>query len=310
MIKVFEAFAGYGSQRMALRNLGIDFEVVGISEIVEDVLLSYAAIHTDFLTKRENIDNFVHETKEEMIAELEKLNVPLDYKTFENRARKMKDSKLKEFFLANRLIHNYGDITKIDHSGKVIWDTVPDKGTPGSANIWNDSLVYVSSTDQFFKVDLKTGKEEIIKSNDVLKTYQYGAQVCLDGKILKNDGHDIKQYTLEDNTESVVLDFNYSDCNMYYLSCGNFQYADNKRAVFKDLRSSRNETPGRCKLTILEKTDKNPYAGKKVLEIAPIWGINTLMGETQQEFNRNIFSRFLPIVIVLFTETGAYIARP
>ena len=114
MIKVFEAFAGYGSQRMALRNLGVDFEVVGISEIVEDVLLSYAAIHTDFLTKRENIDNFVHETREEMIAELEKLNVPLDYKTFENRARKMKDSKLKEFFLANRLIHNYGDITKID----------------------------------------------------------------------------------------------------------------------------------------------------------------------------------------------------
>lgn len=114
MIKVFEAFAGYGSQRMALRNLGVDFEVVGISEIVEDVLLSYAAIHTDFLTKRENIDNFVHETREEMIAELEKLNVPLDYKTFENRARKMKDSKLKEFFLANCLIHNYGDITKID----------------------------------------------------------------------------------------------------------------------------------------------------------------------------------------------------
>ena len=114
MIKVFEAFAGYGSQRIALRNLGIDFEVVGISEIVEDVLLSYAAIHTDFLTKRENIDYFVHETREEMIAELEKLNVPLDYKTFENRARKMKYSKLKEFFLANRLIHNYGDITKID----------------------------------------------------------------------------------------------------------------------------------------------------------------------------------------------------
>lgn len=114
MIKVFEAFAGYGSQRMALRNLGIDFEVVGISEIVEDVLLSYAAIHTDFLTKRENIDNFVHETREEMITELEKLNVPLDYKTFENRAKKLKDSKLKEFFLANHLIHNYGDITKID----------------------------------------------------------------------------------------------------------------------------------------------------------------------------------------------------
>ena len=52
MLKVFEAFAGYGSQRMALRNLNIPHEVVGISEIEGDVLLSYAAIHSDFLTIR------------------------------------------------------------------------------------------------------------------------------------------------------------------------------------------------------------------------------------------------------------------
>lgn len=32
-IRVFEAFAGYGSQSIALKRLGIDFEVVGISEI-------------------------------------------------------------------------------------------------------------------------------------------------------------------------------------------------------------------------------------------------------------------------------------
>lgn len=33
MLRVFEAFAGYGSQRMALRNLNIPHKVVGISEI-------------------------------------------------------------------------------------------------------------------------------------------------------------------------------------------------------------------------------------------------------------------------------------
>lgn len=43
-LKVFECFAGVGSQRMALRNLGIDFEVVGISEIDVDAIISYAAI--------------------------------------------------------------------------------------------------------------------------------------------------------------------------------------------------------------------------------------------------------------------------
>lgn len=114
MLRVFEAFAGYGSQRMALRNIGVDFEVVGISEIEGDVLQSYAAIHSDFLEKRKDIDKYVPEDKEEMISYLEGINVPLDYKTFENRARKLKIDKLKDMYLANKLIRNYGDIKLID----------------------------------------------------------------------------------------------------------------------------------------------------------------------------------------------------
>ena len=34
-LRVFEAFAGYGSQRMALRNIGIPFEIVGISDVTD-----------------------------------------------------------------------------------------------------------------------------------------------------------------------------------------------------------------------------------------------------------------------------------
>ena len=44
-VKVFEAFAGVGSQRMALRNLGIDHEVVAIAEIDKFAIKSYEAIH-------------------------------------------------------------------------------------------------------------------------------------------------------------------------------------------------------------------------------------------------------------------------
>ena len=33
MLRIFEAFAGYGSQSIALRNLGVEHEVVAISEI-------------------------------------------------------------------------------------------------------------------------------------------------------------------------------------------------------------------------------------------------------------------------------------
>lgn len=46
-IRVFEAFAGYGSQSMALRRLGIDFQVVGISEIDKYAIQAYMAVHGD-----------------------------------------------------------------------------------------------------------------------------------------------------------------------------------------------------------------------------------------------------------------------
>ena len=45
MIRVFEAFAGYGSQSIALRNLGIEHEVVAISEIDKYAIQVYEAIH-------------------------------------------------------------------------------------------------------------------------------------------------------------------------------------------------------------------------------------------------------------------------
>ena len=45
MLRVFEAFSGIGTQRMALRNLGIEHEVVGISEIDKYAIQSYEAIH-------------------------------------------------------------------------------------------------------------------------------------------------------------------------------------------------------------------------------------------------------------------------
>ena len=46
-IKVFEAFSGVGSQRMALRNIGLRHKVVAISEIDKYALKSYEAIHGD-----------------------------------------------------------------------------------------------------------------------------------------------------------------------------------------------------------------------------------------------------------------------
>jgi DNA (cytosine-5)-methyltransferase 1 len=45
--KLFESFAGIGCQSMALDKLGIDYEVVGISEIDKYALASYKAMHNE-----------------------------------------------------------------------------------------------------------------------------------------------------------------------------------------------------------------------------------------------------------------------
>lgn len=45
MLKVFEAFSGIGSQTQALKNIGVEHEVVAISEIDKYAIASYEAIH-------------------------------------------------------------------------------------------------------------------------------------------------------------------------------------------------------------------------------------------------------------------------
>lgn len=44
-IKMFEAFSGIGTTSMALKRLGVDYEVVGIAEIDKFAIQSYMAIH-------------------------------------------------------------------------------------------------------------------------------------------------------------------------------------------------------------------------------------------------------------------------
>lgn len=44
-LRVFECFAGIGTQHMALRNIGANYKVVGISEIDKNAIKSYNAIH-------------------------------------------------------------------------------------------------------------------------------------------------------------------------------------------------------------------------------------------------------------------------
>ena len=108
MLRVFEAFAGIGSQSMALRNLNIDYEVVGISEVDKWALLAYDTIHNEPY----NIDI---PSKEDMLKEFERRHIAYNFSSGKSEIpRGIKD--ITKLYKAHIRSKNYGDIRLINPS--------------------------------------------------------------------------------------------------------------------------------------------------------------------------------------------------
>lgn len=105
-IRVFESFCGIGSQLMALRNIGQEVEVVGVSEVDRYALIAYDAIHG-------NGEPVEEKTKEEMLEALERDNVGYNFSSGKSEIpRSIK--QLRQLYEAHVRSKNYGDITRID----------------------------------------------------------------------------------------------------------------------------------------------------------------------------------------------------
>ena len=107
-LKVMELFSGYGSQSIALRNIGIEHDVVGISEIDADAIISYASIRGFDLTKQTN--KSIEEIKKHLIDK----NVGYDYQKKKSNINRMKNDKLIKLYNADIQSNNLGDISLIN----------------------------------------------------------------------------------------------------------------------------------------------------------------------------------------------------
>lgn len=104
-ITVFEAFAGIGSQIMSLKNLEIPIKPVGVAEVNEAAILSYAAIHADPSI------SIPDTTADRMQAYMKELNIPLNDK---GKRVILKGKRLERLYKASKAIHNVGDISKMN----------------------------------------------------------------------------------------------------------------------------------------------------------------------------------------------------
>jgi len=103
-LRIVELFAGIGSQYQALKNIGIDTQVVGISEWDIASLISYDAVHN----KQEDCNL----SKEEILKKLNGFTFSSDGKKSANINR-LPLEKLRKLYIANKNNKNLGSILDV-----------------------------------------------------------------------------------------------------------------------------------------------------------------------------------------------------
>lgn len=111
-------FSGIGCQERGFENSGVfDLKVLNTSEISKESVVAYAAVHCGLTDEMVNTYN-EYPSREEMVKHLEKINlgyIPEKDKKYDwNKLIKKKTKDLEKYWLACKLSHNLGDISKIE----------------------------------------------------------------------------------------------------------------------------------------------------------------------------------------------------
>lgn len=111
-ISMIELFSGIGAQERALRQLKLPYEVKHTCDCDKDAVLSYAAMRWN-LEKEIEIYNFP--SQEQMVEELQAKNLGYDFqKSKHTITMRTPITKLKQYYIADKLSKNLGDISKVE----------------------------------------------------------------------------------------------------------------------------------------------------------------------------------------------------
>ncbi len=111
-ITMIELFSGIGAQERALRQLNIPYEVKHTCDLDANAVLSYAAMRWDLETE---IKTFEFPSQDKMIEELQAKNLGYDFQKGKHSITKRTPlKKLKQYYIADKLNKNLGDISKVE----------------------------------------------------------------------------------------------------------------------------------------------------------------------------------------------------
>ncbi|MDY6332306.1 MAG: DNA (cytosine-5-)-methyltransferase [Fibrobacter sp.] len=185
-LRVFEAFAGIGAQHSALKRLGINFEISGISDWFIDAIECYAAIH------HENDVVTVPQQKENVLKYLERMTFSKD-SVHPCKLGSLSEDDLRDLYRSNKKCKNIGSIL----------DIKPEEMPP------TDLLVY-----SFPCQDLSTGGlgKGMKKGSGTRSGLLWEVERILNG--LK-DLNRLPEYLLLENVRTIKSDSNINDLNQW-----------------------------------------------------------------------------------------------
>ena len=111
-ITMIELFSGIGAQERALRQLGLPYEITNTCDCDANAVLSYAAMRYDL---EKEMETFEFPSQDEMIEELQAKNLGYDFQKGKHTITKRTSlAKLKQYYIADKLSKNLGDISKVE----------------------------------------------------------------------------------------------------------------------------------------------------------------------------------------------------
>lgn len=109
---MIELFSGIGAQERSLRQLKIPYRIINTCDCDKDAVLSYAAMRFNI---DEAMKTYQFPTQDKMIEELHNKGFGYDFmKSKHTITSRTPINKLKQYYIADKLSNNLGDISKVD----------------------------------------------------------------------------------------------------------------------------------------------------------------------------------------------------
>lgn len=292
---MIELFSGIGAQERALRQLKIPYRIINTCDCDKDAVLSYAAMRFDI---DKAMKEYQFPTQDKMIEELQNKGFGYDFmKGKHTITSRTPINKLKQYYIADKLSNNLGDISKVDRLQYADMVTYSFPCTDLSVAGKGEGMVNKCSCGYSWPIDFSNDSESLICPSCGAKV-QSSTRSGLLGQVqrllaVSKKENTLPKYLLLENVKNLVgkkfkqqfdawirwLDS--IGYNTYYqvLNSKNFGIPQNRERIFalsirKDVDNGKFKFPEQIPLTtrlkdILEKTVDEKYylSGDKVESI-------------------------------------------